>query len=228
MKFPKPNFTAKTCIAELDQLRAGYRKSVRGFRENLYEILGQVQRIVIRLRANESLRSEFIRVVKKRKKEKGRTAKSDKFRLATEVMCMATGAYTRSARKVAWKRGRVLDQLRKAGVKVDKTAAAIKSRGGIERIFRETVRADKPNLSDNVKAPHEDKAPAGTSKTPVAPTPEARSNNREVIVKVWMLLADRDEIGELPVGSRIAMSAIRVGQKEADFKVTQVDWPDKE
>jgi len=229
MKSRKSNFTAKTCIAELDQLRVGYRKSLRGFRSHLYEMLGQVQRIIIRLRRNEKLRSEFVRAVMKDKQQKSGPgpSKRRKFSLSTEVVCMATGAYTRSTRKVAWKRGRVLNHLRKAGVSVEKTATAIKSRGGIEKIFRETVREDRPNLN-KAKGPHGHQVSVGMHKAPVETARQIGSNNREVIVKVWMLLSDRDEIGELPIGSRVTMSAIRVGQKEADFKVSQIDWPDKE
>jgi hypothetical protein len=229
MKRKKSNFTAETCLAELDQMRVRFKTAFHGFRRQLYETMGQAQRMISRLRRNWNLRRDFVRAVKKRKKETAgrKSARGQKFNLATEVLAVATGARSRSARKVAWKRGRVLNYLRETGVTAAKTATAIKSQGGIEKIFRTAVRTEKGTAGDIANNACPSTSPSVRRQEPSFPPPN-RSNNQEVIVKVWMRLSDRDEMGDLPVGSRVLMSAIRVGQKDADFKISRIELPSKE
>jgi hypothetical protein len=128
--------TTDTLFAELDQIKSDFKRSYRTFRAALYNTLERAQSMIFRLLANETLERAFIRKLKRLSKSaKGARKNQSDFNLSTEVMAMATGATSRAARKLAWKRGRVLDYLRHKKVKVEKTARALKSRGGIEKIF---------------------------------------------------------------------------------------------
>jgi hypothetical protein len=223
MKHPKKSaFTAKTCFAELDVVACNFRKSVSGFRIELYAVMAQAQRIIFRLNANKKLRRDFIRSVLKKRKNNGKARRDGEsaFNLTTEVMAIATGAKSRSARKVAWKRGRVLDYLRESGVKPWKTAPAIRMRGGIEKILKKAVEEDNPQKTDVIQSALLNSTRSRETAAPIASP--VKSNNQEVIVPVWMRLSDRDQILESLVGSRIRLSALRIGQKQADMKITGI------
>jgi hypothetical protein len=223
------NFTVKTCLAELNLMSVEFKKALRGYRRQQYETMERAQRMIVRLRQNKDLCRDFVRTVKKSKKESagGKPRRQKTFSLATEVVALATGAQSRQARQVAWKRARVLNYLRETGVKVGETAKAIEAQGGIEKIFSSAVAAKKTGPDKKVNGSHPTKSPGSIVKTSTLAQP-SNSNDREIIVPVWMRLSDRDEIGDLQIGSRITMSAIRVGQKSADFKITRVDLPSKE
>jgi len=70
----KLNYTAKTCLSELDQIRLRYKKSLRGFRGELYETMQMTQGLIVRLDKNERLRRDFIKSVKAKSKKRGEGA----------------------------------------------------------------------------------------------------------------------------------------------------------
>jgi hypothetical protein len=226
-KRPKSNFTAKTLFVELDQIKSDFKNSQRSFRAALYQTLERAQRLIFRLRANEKLEREFISKVKRANKS-GNPWKSPRdFNLTTEVMAMATGATSRGARKLAWKRGRVLDYLREKKVKVEKTAHALKSRGGLEKIFRAGVEKRHAGSDPELFASTARKIRNSTTKPRVAgsgPAAAHMSNNHEVLVPVWMKLSDRDEIADSQIGSKVSLSGMVVGQKQANLRICQVKF----
>ena len=71
-------------------------------------------------------------------------------------MAYVMGANSESKRKLAWKRGRVIEFLHSQGIKIAKIAAEIKSRGGIEAVLKQAVkqqpRRDKKSAGKKASA----------------------------------------------------------------------------
>jgi hypothetical protein len=216
MKATKPAYTAKTCIAELDALAANFKRSRRGFRARLYESLIHSQRTITRLRENERLRKKFIVEIRKRAESSDapvrarRKRASKEINLATEVVALATGAESRSARQLAWKRGRILDILREDDVEVEKIATEIKARGGIEKIIRKAASNAKNRLGGTG-----DHLPdrRGTKDKRLLAERKC-SNDQRISLSIDMKLSDRDEILETPAGSLLGLR-VRVGEGAA-------------
>jgi len=55
-----------------------------------------------------------------------------------------------------------------------------------------------------------------------ATAPPITSNDKDVIVPVWMRLSDRDEIFDSQIGARVKMSGLVVGQKRGNVKITGI------
>jgi hypothetical protein len=216
----KPKTTIKNIFAELDKIGLRYRKTHAGYRKQVYEFMGDAQRIIVKLDQRDELRRKFTLRARKAK----RSQDQPRFNLSTEVMAIIMGAKSRGARQLASKRGQVLNYLRQAGVKAEATAQQIKSRGGIEKILQEAAKKKSisPSIDKNRAAPSRLlRSKEKTSAVHVAPI---KSNNQEVIVPVWMRLSDRDEILESAIGSRIKLFTLRVGQQQADLKVTGIKF----
>jgi hypothetical protein len=212
--------TIKNIFVELDRIGLRYRKTHAGYRKQVYEFMGDAQRIIVKLHQRDVLRRKFTLRAKKAKRSQDQL----RFNLSTEVMAMIMGAKSRSARKLASKRGQVLDYLREAGVKVEVTAQQIKSRGGIEKILQDAAKEKSISPKADATSPAPPKLLRSKEKTSAAHVAPIRSNNQEVIVPVWMRLSDRDEILKSAVGSHIKLSTLRVGQQQADLKVTGIKF----
>jgi hypothetical protein len=220
----KPTYTIKTCLAELETIQVDYKKARKGFRDQFRKTMEMTQRMIVRLQKNGKLYARFKRAVLEERSQNGERDSNRKFNLSLEVVVKATGAVSREARKIAWKRARALDYLRDAGVEVAETARAIKVRGGLEKIISEAMRKKRggdPNL--------------GAVAQKVVDSVIARAtNDREVSVPVWIKLSDRDEIAEQSIGTRFTLTGLRVGQPGGDLRIAAVkvtseddeDWTD--
>jgi hypothetical protein len=158
----------------------------------------------------------------------------------TEVMAYVMGAKSDSNRKIAWKRGRVIEFLHGEGVKIAKIAAEIQSRGGIEAILRQAAeqkpRRDKGSAGTKTRVkksaavvatsshksdrdePDRDDPDGVTERTPAT----TRRNDRQVMMPVLINLSDRDLLYDLAAKSRVKIYATCGTQKEAKIEVSRV------
>jgi hypothetical protein len=213
-------YTAKTILAELKELARIHRRARQGYREVLRDLMGRAGRILDRIDNNDKLRRKFVLMINRQSPQPGGATQSS---LSTEVMAIIIGARSRSARQRAWKYGRVLDVLLSAGVSVDAIAKEIKKRGGIERIYQDSI--DK-------RSGHRDRAKTKSRLRPFAakhrPPPETdidapKTNNTEVLVGVYMKLADRDAIlDNVSFGKEVWLKAMRIAQPKAELKIRSI------
>src|SRR5438270_12591020 len=78
---------SKTKVAELEQLRVGFKSSLKKHRAHLHELIGHVARIISGLHRNDELRRRVTNLIReKRKKERGAERRSgiENFNLSTE------------------------------------------------------------------------------------------------------------------------------------------------
>jgi hypothetical protein len=205
MKKVKKSYTAKIVFEEIALIRREYKGKLRSFREEIYKTMQMVQRVIVRLRKDGRLRRHFFKRLARVLAKRGQTDLGE-LNLSTEVVALTIGATSRTARKNAWKRGRVLDYLREHKVKVSDTARMIKKWGGIENIYAKSL---------------EDKQTEQIGKDEENRTPR-NGNDREMKVTIWMNYSDHDEIETQPVGTTFELSALRTGQKDGDLKITGV------
>jgi hypothetical protein len=200
--------TAKSFFVELEKIRRAYKQKYRGYRDQIYLSLQSSQRLIVELESNTLARSAFLkRVLSKAKKVEAPIS------LSTEVVYLAFGAKTRKARQNAWKKAQALDYLRKKDIPVAKTAATLRRLGGIERV---AAIARRPRA---LEAKHTKAEKAhGAPKVKLS----AKPNDAEIKVEVWMKLSVRDEIAANPAGSTLELRALRLGQANADLKITKV------
>jgi hypothetical protein len=213
----KPIYTEKTALAELGVLRKRYVMNEKGHQRRLRSILQHAQHILAKLRRSEQMRHRFLKQVRKNR-QNGHT-RSGALNLATEVLTKITGGTSRDGRQRAWKYGKVLDVLAEEGVPPEKTAHAIKSRGGIEKISGGT-RGDRPPVR---KAPEITKA-ATPQLAPQHVDLKVGSgqNDREILCNIYMRLSDRDKISDHPVGTTVILETIRIGQPQADLRIRRI------
>ena len=127
-------------FAELEGLAAIHRKARRGYREVLRGLFGKARKIINEVQSSEKLTQRLLLKIRSQRKSKSR---SSKMSLSAGVMEIIIGAGSRSDQKLAWKYGRVLDVLHK--IPAENVAVEIKKRGGIERIYQESI--DKKKIS---------------------------------------------------------------------------------
>jgi hypothetical protein len=214
------NYTEKTALEELLGLRKKYVTNENGHQSKIREILQHAQHVLMRLRRNEGMRRKFLKRVRNHKKS--RRPDSHEPNLATEVMAKITGTKSRKGLQRAWKYGKVLDILADADVDADKTAAAIKSRGGIEKIVggaKAKAKAKETPSFANKKAPNSKFQRAVESGDRKLGT---ITNDKEILYEVFIQLAERDEIRDLPLGTYVTINAIRVEHPRADLKIRRV------
>ena len=188
--------------------------------------------VVLLLRKNKKLQRKFIRRAKLKVAAKGKTA----FKVVTEVMAYVMGAKTESKRKLAWKRGRVIEFLHGQGTKIAKIAAEIRSRGGIEAVYRQAAklkpRRDKGSAGEKASgkkakalvAQTSDKHDRDESDDVDAGSPAtSRRNDGLVIMPLLINLSNRDMLDELPIGSRVRIVATRTTtQRGAKIEVNRI------
>jgi hypothetical protein len=212
----KATFTIKTCLSELEAIQANYKKAHKGYRDQFRSTMQMTQRMIVRLQQNGKLQARFVRAVLKERRENGDRTSDRKVNLSLEVVAKATGAISREARQIAWKRARVLDYFREIGVEVAKTAQTIKKKGGVEKILAEATRKKEQAGLDPDGGCLESSDKAEGIRT------SRSTNDQDISVPVWMKMSDRDEIADLSIGTRYILNALRVGQPGGDLKIVSV------
>jgi hypothetical protein len=228
--------TAKNFLKTLDSLRDQVKAALSGYREHVYGLMAKAWLVVLLLRKDKKLQRKFVRRAKLKIAAKGKTA----LKVVTEVMAYVMVAKTASERKLAWKRGRVIEFLHSQGIKIAKIAAEIKSRGGIEAVFKQAVkqqpRRDKGSVGTKTGAKKSkplvvktrDKQGRDTADSDEsdigARSPVTERNDKLVVMMLPMLikLSDRDTLDELPIGSRVRIVATRTNQEGARIEVSKV------
>jgi hypothetical protein len=125
----------KNVLQILESLNQEYKTNRGGYHQQAYSLMAKAMSVALLLRVNKKLKRKFIRYVRPKSAEKNISASIN---IVTEVMVYVMGAKSESNRKIAWKRGRVIEFLHDEGVKIAKIAAEIPSRGGIEAMcYRE-------------------------------------------------------------------------------------------
>jgi hypothetical protein len=176
----KPSYTIKTCLAEMETIKVNYKKVQKGARDEFRKTMELTQRLIFRFLDNEKLQAKFKRAVLDERKLNGDRHSNSKFNLSLEVVAKATGALSRKARKIASKRAKALDCLRKAGVGPADTARTIKSKGGLDKILAEAANL-KPTFRRGRK-------PATAAENANGKSPPVGANDKEVPVPIWMKL----------------------------------------
>jgi hypothetical protein len=193
--------------------------------------------VVLLLRRQKKLQRKFARHAKLKVAAKGNAA----LKVVTEVMAYVMGANSDSKRKLAWKRGRVIEFLHSQGIKIAKIAAEIKSRGGIEAVLKQAVkqqpRRDRKSVGKKTSAKKSKHLVAKTRDVEDQDTFDGddsdsgarspmteRRNDAQIVVMlpVLMKLSDRDLFEELPTGSRVKIVGMRVNRKGAKIEVDRI------
>jgi hypothetical protein len=232
--FPKV-VNAKNFQITLDSLKKEYETNLGGHHQRIYALMASAMHVALFLRSNKKLKKRFLRHVKSKRSSGGLP-----INIVTEVMFYVAGASSESARKIAWKRGRVIEFLHDEGIKIAKIASEIKTRGGIGAVLkqatkenprREKVPAEAKNSAKKskpvvVKArEEEDRDTSGSDEADVTPTKSAagsRRNDRKVIVPLLINLSDRDMLDEFPIGSRVRIVATRTDEKGAKIEANRI------
>ena len=227
----KPVVTAKNVFQTLDSLRDRVKAAFRGYREQVYGFMAKAWLIVLLLRKDKELLRKFIRRAKLKVAAKGKAV----LKVVTEVMAYIMGVKTESGRKLAWKRGRVIEFLHDQGIKISKIAAEIQSRGGIEAVLKQAAeqkpRRDKVSSDTKngikkretveAKSSHKqdlDESDGVNARSPATPL----RNDRQVVMPMLINLSDRDMLLGLPLRSCVSIIVTRVGQKDAKIEVDRI------
>jgi hypothetical protein len=228
--------TTKNFLKTLDSLRDQVKAALSGYREQVYGLMAKAWLVVLLLRKDKKLQRKFVRRAKLKIAAKGKTA----LKVVTEVMAYVMVAKTASERKLAWKRGRVIEFLHSQGIKIAKIAAEIKSRGGIEAVFKQAVkqqpRRDTGSVGTKTGAKKskplvvktrdkQDRDTADSDESDIgARSPVTERNDKLVVFMLPMLikLSDQDMLDELPIGSRVRIVATRTNQQGARIEVSKV------
>jgi hypothetical protein len=225
----------ESIIKDLESIRRKLKKARGGYYEEVYSEMASALPIALLLRSNKRLKRKFLSEV-----ESKRGSGGVPINIVTEVMVYVMDASSESRRKLAWRRGRVIEFLHDQGVKIGKVAAEIKARGGISAVLkqatekdprREKVPADAKNVAKKSKPlvvktrDEEDRDTSGSDESDVTPARSAegsRRNDGQVIMPVLITLSDRDMLFDLPVKSRVKIYATRGSQKQAKIEVSNV------
>jgi hypothetical protein len=229
--------TAKNFLKTLNSLKQEYKTNRDGYHKQAYSSMAKAMSVALLLRANKKLKRKFIRHVRPKSDGKGGSASIN---LVTEVMAYVMGAKSESQRKIAWKRGRVIEFLHDQGIKIAKIAGEIQSRGGIEAVYTQAAKlkprrdrgsagtktrvkksaaviATSSHKSDRDKPDRDE--PDSVNEKPPATT---RRNDRQVIMPILINLSDRDLLYDLPAKSRVKIYATCGTRKEAKIEVSRV------
>jgi hypothetical protein len=228
---------SKNFLEILESLNQEYKINRGGYHQHAYSLMAKAMSVALLLRANKKLKRKFIGHV--RPKSAGKNS-SASINIVTEVMVYVMGAKSESNRKIAWKRGRVIEFLHGKGVKIAKIAAEIQSRGGIEAILKQAAkqkpRRDKESAgtktrvkkSTAVIAASSDKSDRDTRDRDESDAIAAKlpgtspRNDGQVIMPVLINLSDRDLLYDLPAKSRVKIYATCCTQKQAKIEVSGV------
>ncbi|MDP3689965.1 hypothetical protein, partial [Bradyrhizobium sp.] len=149
----------KSLIKELDLAGRRYKKKNQGHRDQVYASMQTAQRVIAECLKNGDTYTRFLYAARRNQQN----ARNRSFILSLEAMARAMGAINIPARKLASKRAKVLDYLRKTGVKVDDTAAALKEEG-LEGLYAKVRKdSDKPKKKGEAKSRQHDSKITQTS-----------------------------------------------------------------
>jgi hypothetical protein len=221
--------TFESIKERLDSIRGKIKNAQGGYRHEVYNGMAEALSDALLLRSNRRLKQEFIKCVRlERQKSSGAVPVN----IVTEVMIYVMGVTSESGRKIAWKRGRVIEFLHDQGIKIAKVATEIKTRGGIGAVLkqatkedprREKVSADEKTRAKKseplVKTRDEQEQDTSDSNESAG---DSRRNDGQMILRVLINLSDRDMLNELPIGSRVRIFATRTNQKGAKIEVNRI------
>jgi hypothetical protein len=229
----EPN--AKNFFRILDSLNEEYKTNRGGYHEQAYRLMAKAMHVALLLNSNKKLKRRFIRRIRPKSVGKGSSASIN---IVTEVMVYVMGAKCDANRKIAWKRGRVIEFLHGEGIKIAKIAGEIQSRGGIEAVLKQAAkekpRRDKGSAgiktsgkkpaavlaTSRYKSGHDtpDRDEPDTARSPAT----MRRNDEQMAMPVLINLSDRDLLADLPVGSRVKVFATRISRKNALIEVSGI------
>jgi hypothetical protein len=188
------------------------------------------QRVIAECQKSKSIYSEFIRAVQS--KEENARSRSRRFNLSLEAMARSIDAIGPRARKLASKRAKVLDYLRKIGVKVEDTAATVK-KDGLEKLNTK-AKEDSGKSKKATKSRQPDSNVKQTASSPVGRgAPRAGHNDTGALIAFGMKRSDKDQLLESAFGTRFTILVSRVSKHDGDIQVRQIapgnqlsDWDD--
>jgi hypothetical protein len=206
----------KSLINDLDLAGRKYRQRLQGHHEQVYASMQTAQRAIAECLKSKSVYSEFSRAVQG--KEENARSRSRRFNLSLEAMARSMGAFDAKARKLASKRAKVLDYLRKIGVKVNDTAATVK-KDGLEKL--RTKASNKP------KKPTKSRQRDSSAKQTLSPrtgpgAPRAGHNDTETFMSFYMKRSDKDQLLESRFGAMLTVVVSRVSEDDGDIQVHRV------
>src|SRR5205085_6196673 len=158
----------------------------------------------------------------------------------TEVMVYVMGATSDSNRKLAWRRGRVIEFLHDQGIKVEKISSEIQSRGGIGAVLKQATKENprrdkgstgrKTGVKKSAGVISKSKSDLNMLDREESDTTIARSagatggNDGQVIMLLPVLikLSDRDMMEELRAESRVRIVGTRINHSGAKIEVNRV------
>jgi hypothetical protein len=95
-------------LKKLKKLKRDYGNERKGYRDRQYDILADTMEIVIEIRRDEAAAEAFSRLSEKMRPTGSQDSKSW---ITGAAVAYVTGAKSKNAIKIAWKRARVLDHL---------------------------------------------------------------------------------------------------------------------
>jgi hypothetical protein len=212
----RTEITADSLRAELKKLARANLRAKRGYRAQLYFSMGRAAHMLDLIEDDDYLKQQFTaNLAKKKYKEKS----LQESQITTVIMAVLVGAKNRSGRKKAWKYAVVLDHLRKVGVAASRIAKQLKEGGGVERIYQSIIKKRHRKAAANASMGSNS---IGTHQATNSRTEKPKTNNGDVLVGVYMKLADRDSILDLPSGSEIRLYALRIGQPNAELQIRRI------
>ena len=227
----RPVVTAKTFLKTIDAWREEVVELVGGARNQIYGVMAKAWFLVLLLREDERLQRKFFRHAKL----KGRRKASE---LVTEVMAFVMSANSERKRKLAWKRGRVIEFLHGQGIKTEKIAKEIQARGGLEAVCKQAAEL-KPrrNTTKNASKKVSEKEPttilgkidrrhstdADQSKSANAQAGAVTlKNDQYVTVELLISLSDLDDLEKMVARSKAKITVKRLSRNDVKFKVIRV------
>jgi hypothetical protein len=225
-KQPAEKRPVKSVTKELDALRLKLQNARNGYHQEAYGVMARALAVALVLRANKKLARNFVRRVRPQPADRKDGAAIN---LVTEVMVYVMGAATDSGRKLAWKRGRVIEYLHEEGVKIENIPSQIKTRGGIEAVFKQAVKAE-PRRKRSEAEQHSGTKTSGPAadESRVETTEDDEdaagpsTNDKKVVMPMIISLSDRDMIMELPRKFRLRLVVVRVNREDAQIMVRDV------
>ena len=232
IKAKKSSYTAKTCIAELEQIGVNFKKVTKGYRTELRNTLQRAALVLDRLHKNQTMKKDFRNIVMKERKKNA--LRNDKhFNLALEVVAKATGAVGRANRQIASKRALIIDYLRDLQTPVKKTAETIKTMGGVGKVYQKRLKEqEKAEKAEEARKVGEvrtaGKADTYNNERLNQGRDKSRSNDRNILTPILIALSDRDRILETEIGTKVVITGTVISS--GSIKATSVilgedeDW----
>jgi hypothetical protein len=216
----------KSIMKQLDPIRNEIKKARSGVRQKVYNEMAAALPIALVLGSNKKLQRKVLKKVASERNSGGVPVN-----IVTEVMVYVMGASSESGRKLAWRRGRVIEFLHSQEIKIADIAAEVKARGGINAVLKQaTEESPRRKNGSTKKQKSEQKAKALLAKTSDKQDRDEtegslatnRQNDGQVIMPILINLSDRDMLFELPAKSRVKIYATCCSQKQAKIEVSKV------